>query len=137
MPKQRRVKREMKNVEASKVHERVSAQFGPSAAAYSCSLVHSDPGALRKVVALASPKPGDLALDIATGAGHTALALAPQVSKVVAYDMTREMLLQTRTNAIARGLTNVATRKGITKTWSDGWPTEFPEVEFGCRTLRV
>lgn len=130
MQKQRRVKHEMKKVEASKVHERVSAQFGPSAAAYSHSLVHSDPGALRKVVELACPKPGDLALDIATGAGHTALALAPHVTKVVAYDMTQEMLLQTKNNAIARGLTNVVTRKGIAE------DLPFPDSTFDIVTVR-
>jgi protein-L-isoaspartate O-methyltransferase len=59
----------------SEIHERVGAQFGAAAAAYSGSLTHSDPDALRRVVELANPKPGDAALDIATGAGHTALAL--------------------------------------------------------------
>ena len=54
--------RRTKIVEASKVHERVNAQFGPTAAAYSRSLVHSDPAALRNAVELARPKPGDMAL---------------------------------------------------------------------------
>ena len=100
-------------VEASKLHNRVSAQFGPTAAAYSRSLVHSDPGALRKVVELARPAPGDVALDIATGAGHMAMALAPHVKKVIAYDMTQEMLLEAKSNAVTRGLTNLTTEKGI------------------------
>jgi len=47
-------------VEASKQHEGVSAS-SVTAAAYSRSLVHSDPGALRKAVELARPKPGDMA----------------------------------------------------------------------------
>src|ERR1700730_12271482 len=95
--------RQTKKIEASKVHKRVNAQFGPAAAAYSYSLVHSDPGALRKAVELACPQPGDMALDIATGAGHMAFALAPHVSQVIAYDMTQEMLLETKGNAITRG----------------------------------
>jgi ubiquinone/menaquinone biosynthesis C-methylase UbiE len=126
MAKQRRTKK----VEASKVHKRVNAQFGPAAAAYSHSLVHSDPSALRKVVELACPKPGDLALDIATGAGHTALALAPHVTKVIAYDVTQEMLCETKDNAIARGLTNVATRKGIAE------DLPFPDSTFDIVTVR-
>ena len=98
---------------ASQIHERVSAQFGAAAANYSVSLTHSDPEALQKVVELARPKPTDVALDIATGAGHTALALAPHVAKVIAYDMTEAMLAETRRNAAARGLANVATQQGI------------------------
>ncbi len=94
------------------VHERVQSQFGAAAANYGTSLVHSDSNALKRVVELASPKPGDVALDIATGAGHTALALAPHVASVIAYDLTREMLLETRRNADARGLTNVETKQG-------------------------
>src|SRR5277367_1232748 len=98
--------------ERSNVHARVQSQFGAAAAAYTTSLVHNDPNALRRVVELASPKPGDAALDIATGAGHTALALAPSVARVIAYDLTREMLLETRRNAAARGLANVYTQQG-------------------------
>jgi ubiquinone/menaquinone biosynthesis C-methylase UbiE len=120
----------MKKVEASKVHRRVSAQFGPAAAAYSHSLVHSDRSALRKVVELACAKPGDLALDIATGAGHTALALAPHVTEVIAYDVTQEMLLETKGNAIARRLTNVVTRKGIAE------DLPFPDSTFDIVTVR-
>jgi ubiquinone/menaquinone biosynthesis C-methylase UbiE len=98
--------------EQSTVHERVQTQFGASAEAYGTSLVHSDSNALQRVVELADPKPGDEALDIATGAGHTAMALAPRVARVIAYDLTREMLLETRRNAAARGLTNVYTQQG-------------------------
>jgi ubiquinone/menaquinone biosynthesis C-methylase UbiE len=94
------------------VHERVQSQFGAAAAAYGTSLVHADASALRRVVELAEPQPTDSALDIATGAGHTALALAPHVARVIAYDLTREMILETRRNAAARGLGNVYTQQG-------------------------
>jgi len=99
--------------EMSGIHERVSAQFGAVAAAYTTSKVHADPEALRQVVDLAQPKPTDRALDIATGAGHTALALAPHVAEVIAYDMTEPMLRETARNAAARGLANVSTEQGI------------------------
>ena len=42
------------------------------------------------------PKPGDLALDIATGTGNTAFALAPYVRRVIGLDLTREMLNEAR-----------------------------------------
>jgi len=99
--------------EMSGIHERVSAQFGAVAAAYTTSKVHADPEALRQVVELAQPKPTDRALDIATGAGHTALALAPHVAEVIAYDMTEPMLRETARNAAARGVANVSTEQGI------------------------
>ncbi|HXO88763.1 MAG TPA: class I SAM-dependent methyltransferase [Candidatus Acidoferrales bacterium] len=94
------------------VHERVQSQFGAAATAYGTSLVHADASALQRVVELAAPQPKDSALDIATGAGHTALALAPHVARVIAYDLTREMILETRRNAAARGLANVYTQQG-------------------------
>ena len=94
------------------VHERVQSQFGAAAEAYGSSLVHADATALERVVELAEPQPGDAALDVATGAGHTALALAPRVARVIAYDLTREMLQETRRNAAARGLANVYTQQG-------------------------
>ena len=47
------------------------------------------------------------ALDIATGAGHTAFALAPHVAQVTATDITPEMLELTREGAIERNLGNV------------------------------
>lgn len=97
---------------AAEINNLVQAQFGPAAAAYTQSEVHRDPDALRKVVELAHPQPGDVALDIATGAGHVALALAPYVTKVIAYDMTEEMLLETQRNATARGLGNIVTQRG-------------------------
>jgi SAM-dependent methyltransferase len=59
---------------------------------------------------LAPPSPGDRVLDVATGAGHAALAYAPDVAEVVASDITPEMLEQVRRLATERGLTNVRTQ---------------------------
>jgi ubiquinone/menaquinone biosynthesis C-methylase UbiE len=114
----------------SEIHERVSAQFGAAAAAYSTSLVHSDPAALSKVVELARPQPPDVALDVATGSGNTALALAPHLAQVIAYDMTAEMLAETARNAAARGLANVATRQGTAES------LPFPDSTFDIVTVR-
>jgi SAM-dependent methyltransferase len=96
----------------STIHRRVAAQFGAAASAYTTSATHSDPVALGRVVELAAPKLVDVALDVATGAGHTALALAPYVARVVACDLTEPMLAETARNAAARGLANVAVRQG-------------------------
>jgi ubiquinone/menaquinone biosynthesis C-methylase UbiE len=68
--------------------------------------------ALDYVVKLAQPKPTDKAVDIATGAGHTALALALHVAEIIAYDLTEQMLEETARNAKERGITNLTTRQG-------------------------
>ena len=116
--------------EMSRIHERVSAQFGAAAAAYTTSAVHSDPAALERVVSLAQPRPADRALDVATGAGHTALAVAPHVAEVVAYDMTAPMLAETAQNAAARGLANVRTEQGIAES------LPFADASFDIVTAR-
>ena len=64
------------------------------AANYARAKFHSSDERLREVLDLALPRPGDLALDVATGAGHVALALAPHVRRVYGLDLTPQMLAQ-------------------------------------------
>ncbi|MGA8110792.1 MAG: methyltransferase domain-containing protein [Acidobacteriaceae bacterium] len=113
------------------VHQRAQEQFGATAAAYTTSAGHGDRSALAALVALAEPRPSDTVLDIATGAGHTALAFAAQVHEVIAYDLTEAMLAETARNAASRGLANVVTRQG---------PAEqlpFPDAAFDVVTVRL
>jgi ubiquinone/menaquinone biosynthesis C-methylase UbiE len=70
----------------------VKKQFGRSAASYVTSEGHRKGGDLQTLVALADALGTELALDVATGGGHTANALAPLVGKVTALDLTPEML---------------------------------------------
>lgn len=112
------------------IHGRVAAQFGAAVEAYTASLTHSDPAALKRVVELARPKPADVALDVATGAGHTALALAPHVAQVVAYDLTGQMLAETARNAATRDLRNVTVRQGAAES------LPFPDASFDIVTVR-
>ncbi len=84
----------------------VRARFGPVAANYARAKFHSSVEGLREVLDLVRPQPGDLALDVATGAGHVALALAPHLRRVYGLDLTREMLEQARGLASERGVTN-------------------------------
>jgi len=116
--------------EFGRIHEQVSAQFGAAAAAYTASAVHADPSALARVVELVAPKPTDVALDVATGSGNTALALAPHVARVIAYDMTPAMLAETARNAAARGLANIATQQGTAES------VPFPDATFDIITVR-
>ncbi|HSS93726.1 MAG TPA: methyltransferase domain-containing protein [Candidatus Dormibacteraeota bacterium] len=83
------------------------ASFGPVAANYSRSTFHTSSDRLQEVVDLVRPQPGDLALDVATGTGNTAFALAPLVRRVVGLDLTREMLDVAGRLTGERGIDNV------------------------------
>jgi ubiquinone/menaquinone biosynthesis C-methylase UbiE len=89
------------------VTEDVRSSFARVAANYTRAKYHSSPEGLREVLELARPQLGDLALDVATGTGHVALALAPHVRRVYGLDLTREMLDQARRVAGERDVMNV------------------------------
>jgi ubiquinone/menaquinone biosynthesis C-methylase UbiE len=76
----------------------VQERFGAFAATYATSRPHAKGNSLLRLVELAAPQPNWIALDIATGAGHMALALAPRLAHMVASDLTPQML------GVARGL---------------------------------
>lgn len=81
--------------------------FGERATFYTSSAVHTDPSVLARVVELAAPHPEWTALDVATGTGHTALALAPHVASVIGVDLTPEMLAEAERLRTERGVGNV------------------------------
>lgn len=87
----------------------VQRQFGAAAGDYAVSAVHASGPSLARLVALTAPQPDWQVLDVATGAGHTALAFAPLVARVIASDITDEMLAEAGRLAGARGLANVET----------------------------
>lgn len=82
-------------------------QFGRQAHRYARSRVHSRGHSLAKVLELADARPGDLALDVGTGAGFTALGVAESARRVIATDITPEMLAQTGDLAASRRLPNI------------------------------
>lgn len=86
----------------------VRSRFAAVAANYATSFFHADPERWQEIVALAQPSPRDAVLDIATGTGNTAFALAPHVARVVGLDLTPEMLAQARLVAADRGAANIA-----------------------------
>lgn len=90
---------------------RSRAQFAPTAAAYATSADHARGDDLEELANLAALVPADgVALDIATGGGHTAFAVAPYLRQVIATDITQEMLDQTAQGAATRGLDNITTQ---------------------------
>ena len=89
----------------------VEQKFGAAAADYAASSVHAHGPSLARTVALVAPQSSWTVLDIATGAGHTALAFAPLVKRVLAIDITPEMLEQAQSLAAERGLSNFETQR--------------------------
>ena len=104
--------------------EDVRKAFAPVAANYVTSSYHASPELLDEVIDLAQPLPADVVLDVATGTGNTALALAQHVSRVVGLDLTVEMLDQARKVAAERGIGNVEWRLG------DAESLPFPDDSF-------
>src|SRR5262245_1739150 len=89
----------------------VQQQFGQHAAAYAASSVHAKGASLGRLVELIAPQPTWDALDIATGAGHTAAAISPHVARVIASDITDEMLREAAKLAAAKGFANMETAR--------------------------
>ena len=85
----------------------VRESFRDVAANYARSSFHTSGARLQEVIDLARPRRGDLALDVATGTGNTAFALAPHVRRVIGLDLTREMLDEARRIATERNVLNV------------------------------
>lgn len=82
-------------------------RFGKYAASYVNSRNHAGGPDLERLVELAGEHPLWVALDIATGGGHAALAIAPHVAQVVATDITQPMLGAAREFILGCGATNV------------------------------
>jgi ubiquinone/menaquinone biosynthesis C-methylase UbiE len=87
--------------------QKVKAQFGRQAERYAASRPHAKGDSLDLMVEWAEPRPVDLVLDVATGTGFTAFAFAALARRVVATDLTANMLTQARRLAGERGLTNL------------------------------
>lgn len=85
----------------------VKKNFGRRAANYRLSTTHNNPEDLLRMIDLLKPPPDAVALDVATGGGHTAVALARHVRKVVAVDITPEMLKEAAKQAAVEGVGNV------------------------------
>jgi ubiquinone/menaquinone biosynthesis C-methylase UbiE len=85
----------------------VQEQFGAHAAHYLTSAPHAKGKSLERLVEVVKPQRDWRALDVATGAGHTAYAFAPHVARVWATDITEEMLTLVREEIAKRKLANV------------------------------
>ncbi len=83
-------------------------QFAGVAERYRCSSDHGESDDREILLSRLSLQPSHLILDVATGGGHTAAAFSPRVRKVVASDLTPEMVREARTLAAERKCDNMA-----------------------------
>lgn len=95
-----------------KTEELTKRVFGERAAFYTTSEAHTDPQVLQRVVELCGARRHWAALDVATGTGHTALALSPHVASVTAIDLTAEMLAEAERLRAQQGAVNIEFRIG-------------------------
>jgi len=109
----------------------VQQQFGAHAAAYATSAVHAKGASLGRLVELVRPEKHWRALDIATGAGHTAAAFAPHIAHIIASDITEEMLAEARKLAASKGLANMETAT------ADAQALPWPDAQFDLVTSRI
>jgi ubiquinone/menaquinone biosynthesis C-methylase UbiE len=117
--------------EAAMTKDLVQQQFGAHAAAYATSTVHAKGASLGRLVELVQPQPHWQALDIATGAGHTAAAFAPHVARVVASDLTDEMLGEADRLARSKDFANMSAVR------ADAEALPFPDAGFDLVTCRI
>ncbi|MGB8646338.1 MAG: methyltransferase domain-containing protein [Anaerolineae bacterium] len=109
----------------------IQQQFGANADKYATSAVHAQGASLARLVELTQPRPEWLVLDVSTGAGHTALAFAPHVARVIATDLTPQML------DTARALSDKRSIKNIEFKPADAQALSFGDNTFDLVTNRI
>ena len=85
----------------------VREEFTRQAKAYAAAPVITDAERLARLVQAINPQPSDRALEIATGPGYVAMALAARCREVVGVDLTAAPIAIAQRTSQERGLTNV------------------------------
>ena len=106
----------------------VREEFTRQADAYAAAAVITSEARLARLVGAIRPASGDRALEVATGPGHVAMALAAQCGEVVGIDLTEAPLRIAERMRIERGLTNVRFESGDAE--------NLPESEFDIVVCR-
>jgi SAM-dependent methyltransferase len=89
------------------IEDEIQRQFGAVAQNYLTSPVHARGPDLPILIEAAGIEGSEEALDLGTAVGHTALALAPLVRRVVGVDLTAEMLTEAARLAARRQVGNL------------------------------
>ncbi len=104
--------------------------FTKHAAGYAKSTGFAKGADLQALLKALHPGKTEVALDVATGTGFTALSLAPLVRNVIGVDITEEMLRQARTLARKRKIENVKFEQG------DASKLGYPDSSFNIVATR-
>ncbi len=117
---------------ASNEHKiQVQKAFGDTAQDYVESPMHRTGQDLVRIVELSEATPQDEALDIATGGGHTALHLAPEVKHIVVSDLTPRMLAAAQNFFAENGIENASFEL------ADAEDLPFADASFDIVTCRI
>lgn len=106
-------------------------RYNQFAQGYVTSQTHAKGADLDRLVDIAQPKADWVVLDVATGGGHTALKFAPHVARVVASDLTPNMLEAAQTFISGKGISNIEFKL------ADAENLPFNDVEFDLVTCRI
>ncbi len=106
-------------------------RFGAHAQNYVASQTHAKGADLELLVEMAAPQPHWNVLDMATGGGHTALKFAPRVARVVASDLTPEMLAAAEVHITGKGVANVEFKQAAAES------LPFDDAVFDLVTCRI
>lgn len=104
--------------------------FSRHAKDYARSASHAKGDDLARLIELLKPRANEEALDVATGTGFTAVALAPLVRHVTAVDITAEMLAEGVRIARQGGISNITFEE------ADAGKLPYPDGSFDILTCR-
>jgi ubiquinone/menaquinone biosynthesis C-methylase UbiE len=109
----------------------VQDYFSRTAESYVASFSHRTGSDLQRLIELGEWHSQQQALDIATGGGHTALAVAPHVAQIMVTDLTPLMLEKSRAFLLSQGVTNAQFQT------ADAEQLPFPAASFDRVTCRI
>ncbi|KGX91491.1 class I SAM-dependent methyltransferase [Pontibacillus marinus] len=109
--------------------QRVQETFSKNAEKYVTSNTHAKGKDLALMVEWSEPNSDWISLDIATGGGHVAKTFSPHVNKVVASDLTKEMLENTASH--------LGEYKNISYEVADAEQLPFSDQSFDLITCRI
>lgn len=122
---------EISEQESNAKKAQVQDYFSRTAESYVSSFSHRGGDDLQRLIEIGEWESGQQALDIATGGGHTALAVAPHVAEVTVTDLTPRILEKAREYILSQGVTNVRFEV------ADAEQLPFPAESFERVTCRI
>lgn len=134
-PKYREGNRESMTFDSARSSEEKKAQvqdyFSRTAESYVAATTFRMGSDLQGLLEIGEWEPQQIALDVATGGGHTALAVAPLVGQIVVTDLTPRMLEKAGEYILAQGVTNAQFQT------ADAEQLPFADASFDRVTCRI